>query len=93
VSYWERLKSNEGNLFAIGIAWTVGLLWFTVGGFYFGTIVTRQKEIDLQLPQIQGGLQWAGIGFGVGVVVATLITIFYPRATAADDAHEPHTEH
>jgi hypothetical protein len=94
VKFLEQLKSDEGNLFAIGIAWTIALLWFTIGGFYLGTIFGSKHVMDLQVWNMKShGLTGMGVGFAVGVCVALFITINYPKVTARDAAMAEHDEH
>jgi len=94
MKFIERIKSDEGNMFAIGIAWTIGLLWFTLLGFYLGTIIDSKHVIDLQVAQMKGGgLTGLIIGFIVGATIATGVTLFYPRVTAKEAAEEEHGHH
>jgi len=94
VKFIEQLKSDEGNLFAAGIAWTIGLLWFTIGGFYLGTIFGSKHVMDLQVWNMQShGLTGMGVGFVVGVLVALFITFNYPKATARDAAKAAEHDH
>jgi len=89
MSLLEKIKSREDNIFAIGIAWTFGLLWFTGGGFYLGTIVGKKHEIDLQVRDMAGpGLTGMLTGFLVGVVVALLVTFIYPNYTSREKREE-----
>jgi hypothetical protein len=90
LSYLKKIGHNEDNLIAIGIAWTVGLAFFTLGGFYFTTIAGSAHVVDLQEADMIGGLRGMLVGFIVGVIVATFITIQYPKWTAADEAAEHH---
>jgi uncharacterized membrane protein len=95
VKFVEQLKSDEANLFAAGIAWTIGLLWFTIGGFYLGTIFGSKHVIDLQPWNMNShGLTGIGVGFIVGVCVALFVTVNYPRVTARDAKNaEEHDHH
>lgn len=89
MKFIERIKAEEGNVYAIGIAWTIGLLWFSLLGFYLGTISDSKHIIDLQVKEMRGGgLTGLIIGFLVGATIATLVTIFYPMVTAKEAERE-----
>ena len=93
ISYLKKIGHNEDNLIAIGIAWTIGVVFFTLAGFYFTTIAGSPHIVDLQTHDMQNGLKGMLIGFILGVLVATFITIFYPKWTAADEAAEAEAHH
>ncbi|MDX2064447.1 MAG: hypothetical protein SFX74_01765 [Fimbriimonadaceae bacterium] len=92
MTFLEKISAKEDNLLAIGAAWTVGMLWFTTGGFYLGTIIGSDHKIDLQVPLVSGpGVVGMLVSIVVGAIVATLVTIIYPKVTASDDAaHDDH---
>lgn len=91
VTFLEKITAKEDNLLAIGAAWTVGMLWFTLGGFYMGTIIGSDHKIDLQVPLVVGpGVVGMIVGTIIGVIFATLVTLIYPKVTAADDADHVH---
>lgn len=94
MKFIDQLKANEGNLLAAGIAWTIGLAWFTLGGFYLGTIFGKKHVYDLQAKDISGiGLNGMIIGLLVGIAVASFITFAYPKSTKRDEEAEAAAEH
>lgn len=89
MTWFEKFKSREDNLLAAGIAWTVGILFFSFSGFYLGTIVGKAHVYDLQVRDLAGpGLNGLIIGFVTGVVFALAVTFIYPSFTARDEKEE-----
>lgn len=86
-SAYQKAAENE-SIYAIAIAWTVGLLFFTLAGFYFTTIAISPHYYDLQVSDMEGSVAGGAIGFFIGVVVALVITLAYPKITENDARHE-----
>ncbi|CAN5467407.1 hypothetical protein BH11ARM2_BH11ARM2_14240 [soil metagenome] len=85
----RRFMSDEGNFLAAGIAWTSALAWFTMLGFVMGQIIGSNHVDDLQMKDmVVTGRNGGIIGFFVGVVVAIIVTVLYPRYTRKDADEE-----
>lgn len=85
----KRLIDHEDARLGVAVAWLVGGPVLTLAGFYFMTVAGSEHKVDLQYPDIQRGFIGAAIGAAVGIIMATLVTIFYPKAVEAD-AHQSH---
>lgn len=75
----KTLLSSEDALFAVGGSWLVGVPALTAVGFYAGTIFGSKHIVDLRPADIQNGGVGALAGLAVGVVVALLVTVIYPK--------------
>ena len=88
ISYLKKIGHNEDNLIAMGIAWTIGIVFFTLAGLYMSLIINSDHQIDFQDHDFRGALPGMGLGFLIGLSVALFVTIMYPKWTAADEAAE-----
>jgi predicted histidine transporter YuiF (NhaC family) len=86
-------ERNEDNAIAMGLAWTVGVLFCTAAGFYFTNIASSKHIVDLQTKDMKASLIGAALGFLVGVLIALAVTFIYPRWTARDEEHHAHGHH
>lgn len=91
----DRLKAHfadEETLLAVAIAWTVGILFFTLGAFYMGNImaVPPPHEGDITPAVMVTSFKWALGGLGLGVLFAAVFTVVYPRFTRRDYDHDMH---
>ena len=82
--------ADEETLLALGLYWTVGMLFFTLGGFYLANIavVPVPHDRDLQPMDLQRSLVGAAIGAGIGALLGLFMTAVYPRLTRRDYDHD-----
>jgi hypothetical protein len=79
------LRSEDTRL-AVGGAWTLGLVVFTLAGFYFGSIAGHEnhphleKHLDLNPEQLQAAIPYTIAGLTIGIIFALLITFWYTPA-------------
>ncbi|MEZ0327279.1 MAG: hypothetical protein ACAH95_15385 [Fimbriimonas sp.] len=71
------LKHQESRL-GVTIAWLLAPVIFTLVGFYLGTIWASPTDMDLQYPDIRYGAQTALYGLALGLLIAIVVTVFYP---------------
>lgn len=92
------LRSEDTRL-AVGGAWTLGLVVFTLAGFYFGSIAGHDNHPhnaphkDLDPVQLQTALYYAGAGLTIGIIFALLITFWYTPMKLREIAHEEGGHH
>ena len=84
----ELIAGSQDIRIGLLVVWIVGMTVFTLGGFYIGTIAGSPHIIDLQTKDINFGLKGAAAGAAFGFVFATLFTMIYPKARAAEEALE-----
>lgn len=82
--------ADEETLLALGLYWTVGMLFFTLGGFYLANIVAVPipHDRDLQVRDMANSLRGAAVGAAIGVVFGLFWTFVYPRLTRKDYEHD-----
>ena len=74
---------SEDTRLAVGGAWTLGLVVFTLAGFYFGTIAGHDNHPenmphkDLDPSQLAGAIPYTIAGLIVGILFALWITFRY----------------
>lgn len=86
------LRSEDTTLATAG-AWTLGLVVFTLAGFYIGTIAGHDNHPegshqDLNVSQLQSALPFAGAGLVLGLIFALLITFWYVPTKLRELEHE-----
>jgi hypothetical protein len=88
-------RHPEADL-AVKIAWILCPLGFTLTAFYLRTVWHPNTERDLQFSDIQLGAQAGLIGLVLGVIVAGIVSIVYPkvdeRELTAIEHHEVEEE-
>lgn len=80
-----RFMQSEDTALATLAAWSLGLVIFTLAGFYFGTIAGHDNHPqgihkDLDPLQLQQALPFALGGLIIGIVFALWITFGYVPA-------------
>ena len=91
-------KSEDTTLATLG-AWTLGLVVFTLAGFYFGTIAGHDnspvntagkaiKHQDLNVDQLSAAIKYAASGLGIGILFALIVTFVYVPAKLKELANE-----
>ena len=74
---------SEDTRLAVGGAWTLGLVVFTLAGFYFGTIAGHDNHPenaphkDLDPSQLANAIPFTIAGLIVGILFALWITFRY----------------
>lgn len=90
-----RFWQSEDTRIGVCAAWTLGLLIFTLAGFYFGTIAGHDnhpegRHLDLQVHDLQNALPYAGAGLVVGILFALWMTFGYTPAKLKEIQLEDH---
>ena len=82
-----RFAQSEDTLLATLGAWSLGLVLFTLAGFYIGTIVGHDnhpaeglRHVDLNIDQLIGALPFALGGLVLGLIFALCVTFVYVPA-------------
>ncbi len=86
------LRSEDTTLSVIG-SWTLGLVVFTLAGFYFGTIAGHDNHPegphqDLNPAQMANAIPFAVGGLIVGLIFALLVTFWYVPLKLKELEHE-----
>lgn len=74
-------KSEDTTLATLA-SWSLGLVVFTLAGFYFGTIAGHDnhpegRHQDLNVAQMEQAIPFAIGGLVIGIVFALLVTFWY----------------
>lgn len=86
VPAWRKFRflRSEDTTLAVLASWTLGLVLFTLAGFYFGTIAGHEnhppegiRHVDLNPSQLEAALPYALSGLVLGLLFALWITFAY----------------
>jgi hypothetical protein len=90
---------SEDTRLAVGGAWTLGLVVFTLAGFYFGSIAGHNNHPenaphkDLDPVQLAGAIPYTIAGLVLGIIFALLITFWYTPMKLREIEHEEGGHH
>lgn len=81
------LLANEELLFPLLVSWLLAPPLLALAGFYAGTIFGSPHTVDLQTKDMVRGGLGALIGLGLGVVLAIVVTLVFPKYAKAEADH------
>jgi hypothetical protein len=89
----RRFMQSEDTAIATLAAWTIGLLIFTLAGFYIGSIAGHDnhpegRHRDLDVVQLTNALPFAAAGLAIGLIFALWITFGYTPSKLRELEHE-----
>lgn len=80
----RKLLVHHEVQMAFTLVWVWGPVILTLAGFYLGTWIFSQHVKDLQGADIDKGVIGAVIGLVISIIVATCVSLVYPKKIAAE---------
>ncbi|RYG24639.1 hypothetical protein EON82_09980 [bacterium] len=90
---------SEDTRLATFASWTLGLVVFTLTGFYLGSIAGHdnhphlEKHKDLDPIQLAGAIPFTIAGLTIGILFALMITFWYTPVKLREIANEEGGHH